>query len=71
MQGGRIVQKGAPEEVYCRPASHEVAASSGTPNFIEATVAACRPTDNGDWLVTIAVATDAPARLSRKAPPCR
>ena len=53
MQRGRILQAGAPEEVYRRPASREVAAFFGTPNFIEATVTACRPTDDGDWLVTI------------------
>ena len=44
MQKGRILQVGAPEEVYRRPASRAVAAFFGTPNFIEATVAACRPT---------------------------
>jgi len=53
MQRGRILQTGGPEEVYRRPASREVAAFFGTPNFIEATVAACRPTDDGDWLVSI------------------
>ena len=53
MQRGRILQAGAPETVYRRPASREVAAFFGTPNFIEATVTACRPADDGDWLVTI------------------
>ena len=53
MQRGRILQVGAPETVYRRPANREVAAFFGTPNFIEATVAACRPADDGDWLVTI------------------
>ena len=53
MQRGRILQAGAPEVVYRRPASREVAAFFGTPNFIEATAAACRPADDGDWLVTI------------------
>jgi iron(III) transport system ATP-binding protein len=46
MQKGRILQIGAPEAVYRRPATREVAAFFGTPNLIEATVAACRP--NGD-----------------------
>src|SRR6185295_1729590 len=46
MQRGRILQIGTPEEVYRRPASREVAAFFGTPNFIEATVAACRPADD-------------------------
>jgi iron(III) transport system ATP-binding protein len=53
MQRGRILQAGAPEEVYRRPASREVAAFFGAPNFIDATVAACRPAGDGDWLVTI------------------
>ena len=53
MQRGRILQTGAPETVYRRPASREVASFFGTPNFIEATVAACRPADNGDWLISI------------------
>jgi iron(III) transport system ATP-binding protein len=53
MQRGRILQVGAPETVYRRPASREVAAFFGTPNFIDATVAACRPADNGDHVITI------------------
>jgi ABC-type Fe3+/spermidine/putrescine transport system ATPase subunit len=52
MQRGRILQAGAPETVYRRPASREVAAFFGTPNFIETTVTACHPEDD-DWLVTI------------------
>jgi len=52
MQRGRILQAGAPETVYRRPASREVAAFFGTPNFIETTVTACRPEED-DWLVTI------------------
>jgi iron(III) transport system ATP-binding protein len=52
MQRGRILQVGAPETVYRRPASREVAAFFGTPNFIETTVTACHPEDD-DWLVTI------------------
>src|SRR3954469_25737763 len=42
MQRGRILQIGAPEDVYRRPASRTVAAFFGTPNFIEAKVTACR-----------------------------
>jgi iron(III) transport system ATP-binding protein len=53
MQRGRILQVGAPETVYRRPASREVAAFFGTPNFIEATVAACRATGDGGWLLGI------------------
>ena len=53
MQKGRILQVGAPEIVYRRPASREVASFFGTPNLIEATVTACRPTGNGDYVLTI------------------
>lgn len=53
MQRGRILQEGAPETVYRKPANREVAAFFGTPNFIETTVSACRPADEGDWLVAI------------------
>jgi iron(III) transport system ATP-binding protein len=52
MQRGRILQTGAPEAVYRRPASREVAAFFGTPNLIEATVAACRP-DKQEHILTI------------------
>ena len=53
MDKGRALQVGAPEEVYRRPASRTVAAFFSTPNFIEATVTACRA--NGrDHLLTIA-----------------
>ena len=53
MQRGRILQVGAPETVYRRPASRDVAAFFGTPNLIEAKVTSCRATDDGAWLVTI------------------
>jgi iron(III) transport system ATP-binding protein len=53
MQRGRILQSGAPETVYRRPASREVAAFFGTPNLIEATVTACRAGKTGDHLLSI------------------
>ena len=53
MQRGRILQVGAPEIVYRRPASREVASFFGTPNLIEAAVTACRPTANGEHRLTI------------------
>jgi iron(III) transport system ATP-binding protein len=53
MQRGRILQIGAPETVYRRPASREVAAFFGTPNLIEARATSCRATDGGEWLVTV------------------
>src|SRR3954469_16522480 len=52
MQRGRILQIGAPEDVYRRPASRTVAAFFGTPNFIEATVTACRA-NGGDHVLTV------------------
>ena len=53
MQRGRILQIGAPETVYRRPASREVAAFFGTPNLIEGRVAACQAADVGEWLITV------------------
>jgi len=53
MQRGRILQIGAPETVYRRPASREVAAFFGTPNLIEARATSCRAADGGKWLVTV------------------
>jgi iron(III) transport system ATP-binding protein len=53
MQRGRILQIGAPESVYRRPASREVASFFGSPNLIEASVTACRPADDGDYLLTV------------------
>src|SRR4051812_26901922 len=55
MDRGRALQVGAPEDVYRRPASRAVAAFFGTPNFIEATVTACRA-DGGDHVLTIEAA---------------
>jgi iron(III) transport system ATP-binding protein len=46
MQKGRVLQAGAPETVYRRPASREVATFFGTPNLIEATVTICRKADD-------------------------
>jgi iron(III) transport system ATP-binding protein len=71
MQRGRILQAGAPEIVYRRPASREVASFFGTPNLIEAAVTECRPTANGDH--RLRAPTDAasalPARRSNRATP--
>jgi len=50
MQRGHVLQSGAPEAVYRRPASAEVAAFFGTPNLIEATVRASRPNGEGHVL---------------------
>src|SRR3954470_23670119 len=53
MQRGRILQTGAPEEVYRRPASREVASFFGAPNLVEASVTASQPATEGEWLLTI------------------
>jgi iron(III) transport system ATP-binding protein len=53
MQKGRILQVGAPETVYRRPANREVASFFGTPNLIEAAVTACRAGVDGDYVLTI------------------
>jgi iron(III) transport system ATP-binding protein len=47
MQKGRVLQVGAPEEVYRRPAGREVATFFGTPNLVSATVRSCRVDGNG------------------------
>ena len=43
MHGGRILQVGAPEEIYRRPESRQVAAFFGTPNLLAAKVKDWRP----------------------------
>jgi iron(III) transport system ATP-binding protein len=53
MRQGRILQIDAPETVYRRPASREVATFFGAPNLIEAKVAACQLTDHGDYLLSV------------------
>jgi iron(III) transport system ATP-binding protein len=53
MQRGRILQIGPPETVYRRPDSREVASFFGTPNLIEASVAASTPAEDGEWHLTV------------------
>src|SRR5262245_13787621 len=53
MQHGHILQIGAPEAVYQRPANREVANFFGAPNLIEARVSACRATDDGEYLLSV------------------
>lgn len=47
MHAGKILQIGAPEEIYQRPATREVAAFFGSPNLLEARVIDCKATGNG------------------------
>jgi iron(III) transport system ATP-binding protein len=53
MQRGRILQADAPEAVYRRPASRDVAAFFGAPNLIDATVIGCRTDDRGMHTLTV------------------
>ncbi len=47
MSEGRVVQRGTPQEIYQRPASHFVADFIGQINFIEATVAERSGSEHG------------------------
>ena len=53
MGGGRVLQQGAPEALYGRPASRAVAAFLGSPNLLPATVTACAAA-GGDWRLRVA-----------------
>jgi iron(III) transport system ATP-binding protein len=53
MQEGRILQIGAPEDIYQRPRSEAVAAFFGSPNLIRGRVAACRPDGSGAFSLRV------------------
>jgi len=53
MQGGRILQIGAPEEIYQRPASRAVAAFFGSPNLLDARVTGCESEADGRFHLTV------------------
>jgi iron(III) transport system ATP-binding protein len=53
MQEGRILQTGAPEEIYQRPRSLAVAAFFGSPNLLAGHVAGCRPDGNGGFVLRV------------------
>ncbi len=53
MHAGKILQIGAPEEIYQRPANRTVAAFLGAPNLLEARVADCRSTANGHYQLVL------------------
>src|SRR3954470_12462348 len=53
MQGGKILQIGAPEDIYQRPVSRAVAAFFGSPNLLDAKVTGCDA--NGDGTFNVAV----------------
>jgi iron(III) transport system ATP-binding protein len=54
MQKGRILQIGAPEDIYGRPKSRAVAEFFGSPNLIEATARASRPIADGRFEIDVA-----------------
>jgi spermidine/putrescine transport system ATP-binding protein len=53
MQAGRVLQIGAPEEIYQRPASRDVASFFGSPNLLPATVVNCARLDNADFALSV------------------
>jgi iron(III) transport system ATP-binding protein len=53
MQSGRILQIGAPQDIYRRPVSRAVAAFFGAPNFIAATVRECGADANDRFRLTV------------------
>jgi iron(III) transport system ATP-binding protein len=57
MQAGRILQIGAPVDIYQRPRSEAVAAFFGSPNLIEGKVAECRSDGTGRFLLRVAGAS--------------
>jgi iron(III) transport system ATP-binding protein len=53
MQGGHILQIGAPEEIYQRPNSRAVAAFFGSPNLLDAKVTGCDANTDGTFNVAV------------------
>ena len=53
MHGGKILQIGAPEEIYRRPVRREVAAFFGSPNLLEATATESAPEPDGTYRVRV------------------
>ncbi len=53
MQAGRVLQVGAPEQIYQRPASRDVASFFGSPNLLPATVLSCARLDDADFTLSV------------------
>jgi iron(III) transport system ATP-binding protein len=53
MQAGRVLQIGAPEEIYQRPLSQAVASFFGSPNLLPATVVNCARLDDADFALSV------------------
>jgi iron(III) transport system ATP-binding protein len=54
MQAGRILQTGAPADIYQRPRSEAVAAFFGSPNLLPGTVMQCRSDGSGGFILRVA-----------------
>jgi iron(III) transport system ATP-binding protein len=54
MDGGRILQTGAPRDIYLRPRSRVVAQFFGAPNFLAGAVRGCRRVDEADYVLDVA-----------------
>jgi iron(III) transport system ATP-binding protein len=53
MHAGKILQAGAPEEIYRRPRRREVAAFFGSPNLLEATAVRSEADADGTYRITV------------------
>jgi iron(III) transport system ATP-binding protein len=53
MHAGKILQAGAPEDIYRRPRRREVAAFFGSPNLLEATTVGSEPDADGTYRTTV------------------
>jgi iron(III) transport system ATP-binding protein len=57
MQAGQILQVGAPEEIYQRPANRVVAAFFGSPNLLDAKVIGCEQSADRTFALSVAGAS--------------
>ncbi len=69
MSMGKILQVGAPEDIYQRPHSRDVAAFFGSPNFIEAEVKACRSDTGGTFVLELDGGWKGPCHSSHEIKP--
>ena len=53
MQAGRILQIGAPEEIYRRPSGRDVASFFGSPNLLSARVTECQAGNDGQFRLAV------------------
>ena len=69
MSMGKILQVGAPEEIYQKPKSRDVAAFFGSPNFIAAEVKSCKREANGTFLLELDGGWKGPCHSSHEIAP--